>query len=238
MPKDELWQLFRAAYEQYQSEIINEEKAYSRYVNDFFNYHLPVLGMKEADVKLHFMHVCALKELLEKRLDLVEHFFTKENFEECDFHQMYKHFNSGTTLNVEHERLTNFSEQQIKLITEFTNRLSLFKKEVTTEEISALFSCTLKTPLQASSNRYIALFLGTLRDQGFLPYSWQMIIEGYKLLSSSTSNKPISASQMRSNLTQARKVKRNLKENSDQKNPNLGFAVTCLDFVKQLKKSL
>lgn len=235
MPKDELWQLFRAAYEQYQSEIINGEKAYSRYVNDFFNYHLPVMGLKEADVKLHFKHVCALKELLEKRLDLVEHFFTKENFEECDFHQMYKLFNSGTSPNVEHEHLANFTEQQIQLITDFVNCFSLFKKKVTTEEISALFSCTLNIPLQVSSNRYMALFLGILRNQGFLPYSWQMIIEDYKLLSSSTSDKPISASQMRSNLTQARKVKRNLKENSDQKNPNIGFAVTCLDFVKRLK---
>ena len=41
LPENELWQLYRAAYEQYQSEIRNGEKAYSRYVNDFYYYHLP-----------------------------------------------------------------------------------------------------------------------------------------------------------------------------------------------------
>ena len=65
LPENELWLLFRAAYEQYKSEILNGEKAYSRYVNDFFSYHLPVVSMNEADTRLHVMHVCAVKEMLE-----------------------------------------------------------------------------------------------------------------------------------------------------------------------------
>lgn len=184
------------------------------------------------------MHVCALKELLEERRDLVEYFFTKEDFQEYDFHKMYDLFNLGKALNAEHECLATFSEQQIQLITKFANDIPLFCSKVTAEDIKALFSCTLDIPLQASSNRYVALFLGTLRAQGFLPYSWQMIIENYKLLSSSSNSKPLRASQLRNYLNQARNAKLILKDKSNQKSPNLGFGSTCLDFVKLLKESL
>ena len=78
LPKDELWQLYCAAYEQYQSEIINGEKSYSRYVNDFYYYHLPAMNMSESDARVHIMNVCGLKELLENRRDLVDAFFSKD----------------------------------------------------------------------------------------------------------------------------------------------------------------
>lgn len=34
LSKDELWTLYRAAYEQYKLEILNDGKLYDRYVND------------------------------------------------------------------------------------------------------------------------------------------------------------------------------------------------------------
>lgn len=84
MPKDELWQLYCAAYEQYQSEIINGEKSYSRYVNDFYYYHLPAMNMSESDARVHIMNVCGLKELLENRRDLVDAFLKKSLIESGD----------------------------------------------------------------------------------------------------------------------------------------------------------
>lgn len=88
LPKDELWQLYCAAYEQYQSEIINGEKSYSRYVNDLYYYHLPAMNMSESDARVHIMNVCGLKELLENRRDLVDAFFSKDKFEEKDYQQI------------------------------------------------------------------------------------------------------------------------------------------------------
>ena len=82
MPEDEIWQLCRTAFEQYKSEIINGEKTYSRYLNDWFYYNLPASGLSEADMKTHFMHVCELRELLEERRDLVDAFFSKQVQEE------------------------------------------------------------------------------------------------------------------------------------------------------------
>ena len=67
-------------------------------MNDFIYYHLPCLSIREADIRLHVMHVFALKELLEERRDLVDAFFSKDVFEEKDFLLMDALFNKGKNL--------------------------------------------------------------------------------------------------------------------------------------------
>lgn len=47
LSKDELWTLYRTAYEQYKLEILNDGKLYDRYVNDFVSYHLPVFSSED-----------------------------------------------------------------------------------------------------------------------------------------------------------------------------------------------
>lgn len=126
MPENELWQLYRAAYEQYQCEIIKGEKKYSRFVNDFIAYHFPTLCTHEDQIRLHVMHVFSIKELLEERCDLVDYFFSRENFEEKDYRQMEHLFNTGSTIESGKKRLANFTEEQIRLITEFAKSTKLF----------------------------------------------------------------------------------------------------------------
>ena len=135
MPGDELWQLCRTAFEQYKSEIINGEKNYSRYVNDWFYYHLPASGLSEVDMKTHFMHVCELRELLEERRDLVDAFFSKHQFKMKDFLQMFNLFNSGKCVEPKPVFLAHFSNEQIARIAEFATTTSLFRVEVTTEDM-------------------------------------------------------------------------------------------------------
>jgi hypothetical protein len=183
LPGDELWQLCRIAFEQYKSEISNGEKAYSRFIYDFMYYHLPVSGMTEADMRTHFMHVCEVVELLEERRDLVDAFFSKHKFKKKDFLQMFNLFNSGKCIQPKPEFLAHFSNEQIARITEFATTTSLFRVEVTTEDMRNLFECKLQRPLQANSNRNVALFFGALREHGLLPFQWQMILEKNKLLS-------------------------------------------------------
>ncbi|MBQ0088511.1 MAG: hypothetical protein KBT27_04170, partial [Prevotellaceae bacterium] len=144
MPENELWQLYRAAYEQYQSEIKNGEKAYSRYVNDFVSYHLPCVCMNEEAIRLHLMRVFALKELLEDRTDLVEAFFTKTSFTQEDFLLMNQLFNKGMKI-VEPEPvfLAHFNDEQISLIREFAKSATLFQPEASKEDIKNLFECKL-----------------------------------------------------------------------------------------------
>ena len=238
MPGDELWQLCRIAFEQYKSEIIFGEKAYSRFIYDFFYYHLPVTAMSEADMRTHFMHVCEVVELLEERRDLVDAFFSKDNFEEEDYRQMLHLFNTGKGIDPTADFLAHFSDEQIARITEFVTTSSLFRTEVTEEIMKDLFECRLQRPLQANSNRNVALFFGALREHGLLPFQWQMILERNKLLSSSANNEPLRASQLRCSLSQARNPKLGKKKKSNLKDEEVGFESTCRSFVLRLKESL
>ena len=238
LPGDELWQLCRIAYEQYKSEIINGEKAYSRFICDFFYYHLPVSALREADMRTHFMHVCQVKELLEERQDLVEAFFSKDEFEEKDCQQMLHLFNTGKGIEPKADFLAHFTDEQLQRITEFVTASGLFRAEVTAEDIKNLFECRLKTPLQANNNRNVALFFGALREHGLLPFQWQMILEKNKLLSSSANNEPLRASQLRCSLSQTRNPKLGKKKLSNQKDEEVGFESTCRSFVIRLKDSM
>ena len=93
-------------------------------------------------------------------------------------------------------------------------------------------------PLQANSNRNVALFFGALREHGLLPFQWQMILERNKLLSSSTNNEPLRASQLRCSLSQAKNPKLGKKKKSNLKDEEVGFESTCRSFVLRLKESL
>ena len=236
LPKDELWQLYRAAYEQYQLEILNSDKAYHRFVNDFFSYHLPIGSLNETDFRLHIMRVFAMKELLEERKDLVEMYFKKDNFEHQDYLKMNDLFNTGHK--AKKDNLANFENRQINLITEFANRTSLFATKVTANTVKELFECKLGVPIQATNNRHVALFFGALRDYGLLPFAWQKIIAEHKLISSSETNEPLSASQLRCGLSQAKKSRLANEKNLDRKDSEVGFDSICKEFIRKMKESL
>ena len=238
LPENELWQLCRTAFEQYKSEITNGEKSYHRYVNDFVYYHLPAYGMNEVNMRTHVLHVCTIRELLEERRDLVEEFFSNDIFEERDYQQMFRLFNSGQNIEPPKDYLAHFSDKQIMHINEFVTATSLFRAETTEEIIKNMFECRLEKPLQANNNRNVALFFGALRDYGLLPFRWQMIIERNKLIASSTNNEALRASQMRCSLSQAKKSKLCKKNSSDQKDYEVGFEYTCKSFVKRLKECM
>jgi hypothetical protein len=222
----------------YKSEIINGKKSYSRYVNDLFYYNLPASGLSEADMKTHVLHVCELRELLEERRDLVDAFFSKDKFERKNFLQMFHLFNSGMCVETTPDFLAHFSNEQIARITEFATTTSLFRVDVTEEDMRNLFECRLQRPLQANNNRNIALFFGALREHGLLPFQWQMILERNKLLSSSANNEPLRASQLRCSLSQAKNPKLGKKRQSNQKNEEIGFEYICRSFVLRLKESM
>lgn len=194
--------------------------------------------MGEADIRLHVMHVCAVRELLDERRDLVEAFFSKDTFEEDDYLQMHHLFDTGKIIEPERECLAHFSDEQIKDITKFANSTSLFMKPVTTEDMKKLFGCELAKPLQAKVNRHVALFFGALRYYGLLPHTWQMIMENNKLVSSSSNNQPLRASQLRNSLAQARNSQLAKARLSRTRIEDTGFDATCDSFVKKLKESM
>lgn len=124
--KDELWTLFRAAYEQYQSEIVNDSKLYDRYVNDFISYHLPVFSQEEESIRNHFKNLFSIYELLTTRKDLVEKFFKLPEFGKKDFLEMVHSFNHIEYVVETPHSLATFNENQIRLITQFANESNFF----------------------------------------------------------------------------------------------------------------
>lgn len=90
---NELLKLFHAAYEQYQSEVLKDGKLYERYVNDLLSYHLPIVSGDMEIIRKHFRNVFCMYELLINRKDLVNKYFTRHVFEECDFNEMLYAFN-------------------------------------------------------------------------------------------------------------------------------------------------
>ena len=147
-------------------------------------------------------------------------------------------FNSGKAIKPQTDYLAHFSDEQIARITEFITSASLFRIEVTERIVRELFECKLAKPLQANNNRKVALFFGALREHGLLPFQWQMILERYRLLASSTKNEPLRASQLRCSLSQAKNTKLGKKQRTSQKDDEIGFESTCRSFVIRLKESL
>ena len=107
--------------------------------------------------------------------------------------------------------------------TEFANTTEMFVHNVTADEIKSLFDCQLTKPLQASVNRHVALFFGALRFYGLLPFAWQMIMENNRLVSSSSNNQPLRASQLRCSLSQAKNTQLSKKKSSNTKIEDSGF---------------
>lgn len=223
VPEDELWELYRAAYEQYKYEIVNGDKLYSRFVNDFISYHLPCFYSDIDAIRRHSRNVNNLYEILTERLDLVEMFFSKEHFTKTDYHTMHRLFNTTEKISTKKSTLAIFDAEELSLITQTANEAHLFVSDVSIEKMAQLFDCSLENPLKLTSNRHFARFFDALRGGGYLPFSWQKIISDYHLVISSETQHPLSANGIASALAQSKR------------SPD-GFEAKCKLLVKKLKE--
>lgn len=179
---NELWTLFRAAYEQYQLEIVNDNKLYDRYVNDFISYHLPVFSNVEEVVRNHFRNIFCLYELLTNRKDLVEKYFIRTVFEVEDFNEMLYSFNHLDYKITKSKILASFNEAQIRLITQFANESNLFVYKVDEKTIDDFFRCNLDNGLIVTNMANILPLLYELSRQKMIPYNWVSLLADNKLL--------------------------------------------------------
>lgn len=179
---NELWTLFRAAYEQYQLEIVNDNKLYDRYVNDFISYHLPVFSNVEEVVRNHFRNTFCLYELLTNRKDLVEKYFIRTVFEVEDFNEMLYSFNHLDYKITKSKILASFNEAQIRLITQYANESNLFVYKVDEKTIDDFFRCNLDNGLIVTNMANILPLLYELSRQKMIPYNWVSLLADNKLL--------------------------------------------------------
>ena len=224
LSKDELWTLYRAAYEQYKSEILNDGKLYDRYVNDFVSYHLPVFSSEELIVRNHFKHVFSLYELLTTRKDLVTKYFAKSSFEKGDFETMVYEFNHIEVV-VENPRiLASFTTEQIRLITKFAIESNFFVDGIDEETMDRFFKCELDESLVVVNMRQVLQLLYALSIEKMIPHNWVSLIADNQLLTPKSTGKASKRGAISSRLSELKA--------SSAKFPSGEF----LDFAKQLKE--
>lgn len=67
------------------------------------------------------------------------------------------------------------SDRQIAVLTEHVNRIGIFKRDTTEEELSRLLACQLATPLQTTHNKLLALLLESLSASRLITPKWQRV---------------------------------------------------------------
>ncbi|WP_300763547.1 hypothetical protein [uncultured Bacteroides sp.] len=146
-------------------EIVNDNKLYDRYVNDFISYHLPVFSNVEEVVRNHFRNIFCLYELLTNRKDLVEKYFIRTVFEVEDFNEMLYSFNHLDYKITKSKILASFNEAQIRLITQYANESNLFVYKVDEKTIDDFFRCNLDNGLIVTNMANILPLLYELSRQ-------------------------------------------------------------------------
>ena len=69
-------------------------------------------------------------------------------------------------------RLTDW---QIAVLTKHINRIGIFKRDTTEEEIARLLACQLAEPLQTTHNKLLALLLESLSASRLITPKWQRV---------------------------------------------------------------
>lgn len=202
---DELWALFRAAYEQYQLEIVNDKKLYKRFVNDFVSYHLPYFGQDEHLTRMHIRNLSNVYELLTERFDLIEKYFDKDSFVYEDYVVMVKEFNTIEHVFDHSKQMAWFNDEQIRLLLNYINDVEeIFVEDITESELKGFFACNLEKPLVAKRLSWFLMLLNALAHDKFLVRGWQKLIAGNGLLMSNKSNKPVTKTAISSNIARMR----------------------------------
>lgn len=224
-----MWELLQEARIVYQQEVIRNGKLHHRFVSDFISYHAPVAVTDEQEWRIHIQNINAVYEFLMDRLDLVNEYFNKDHFtlEDCEamLHTFNTHDQRIPSAKDESSLLGHFTEPQIELITAFVNEQEMFKQTISSSEIRNLFRGELELPLPVNHNGRVAMFLSCLRDELFLVYPWQKVLEYNKLLSSCSTGRPLTREQIKNSLSAFRKT-------------HLYPYTPFVNFVRQLKEKI
>ena len=197
--------LISEAYSVYQLEVVQHNKVYQRYADDFINSHIYHDAADAWSKNQHNKNIGILKTLLYERYEIVLQYFSKQGLSEDDIEIMTNLLDTTeaayltTPLQSESQPIStveppaiipnfecSFDTTSIHLLVRCANGLQIFKEKVTYEDMASLFSCKPVRKLTAANNGFVAVFFKGLSSRGLIVSNWQNVISTHQLILSSS----------------------------------------------------
>ena len=118
---------------------------------------------------------------------------------------------------------SDFSEEQIEILTDCINEVKLFTTSVSPKITKNLFDCNLKGVLKSNNNRLLAYLMQSLNLRGYVTNEWQSTIARSKLILGKTKDTPLTRTDLSTATDQI-----NMKQPKGRE--------TIDNYIKQLKK--
>ena len=93
---------------------------------------------------------------------------------------------------------SDFSEEQIEILTDCINDVKLFTTSVSPKITKNLFDCNLKGVLKSNNNRLLAYLMQSLNLRGYVTDEWQSTIARSKLILGKTKDTPLTRTDLSS----------------------------------------
>ena len=93
---------------------------------------------------------------------------------------------------------SDFSEEQIEILTDCINEVKLFTTSVSPKITKNLFDCNLKGVLKSNNNRLLAYLMQSLNLRGYVTDEWQSTIARSKLILGKTKDTPLTRTDLSS----------------------------------------
>lgn len=217
---EQLFQLLLEASLTYQTEVIQHNKLFHRYAEDFINMHTYIDATDAASKNLHNRNLHIIKNLFRDNEPLVREYFNS-SFSLSAATSLMNTFDTIAAVTYDKTGQTSqalpdfgytFNTRQLRIIHHFAKEYHIFKITPSLQDIKDLFTCKLQEPLQAANNGHVALMFSELYKAHTIGHNWQYIIESRRLIYSSKSLKPLSSNALSSGLSQSRHLKRDIEK--------------------------
>lgn len=209
-----LLELLREASDLYQVEVVNQDKLYQRFAEDFVFSHEFHDAVDATSRNEHQKNFHILKSLLLNRRDLAEQFFSKAERSDNDFRQMLHLFNTTlpSAVNQAHGQKgdTGFpvslcsclTLEDCDILARACNDAHVFRDGVTATNLLSLLQGKLDVPLRSLNNRLVAYLFYQLFLYGFITEHWQNALARMRCIDSSTGRGSITSKALSSALYQ------------------------------------
>ena len=209
----ELFALLSEAKEIYLHDVVDKNKRYDRFVDDFIHSHRYINCDNVVCQNCHEMNIHIVRGILSDYQGYVRKTFISESFslEDCiEIKRMYdtsKLYSLNTEIRIGSSLSfgCNFTKEQMTGITTCVNTYHLFcASSVSVEDMEDLFACKEGFRIRVNNIRYVAVFFDALLEKSFIQAHWQSVLFRGKFLLSKDGNRTITASNLSSALSAAK----------------------------------